>query len=243
MSDVPYDISIRDGDSILPEFENPNASTKHMLHQLASVNAGEPILHGSKQFTRPRNAVLVMISVINKGDNRPKSALRLISRCFSLGVFVLGTATFASAQLVALPVAVLVLTLILAAALFARAITGWIVAAVNKTEPLIHVIVNTTQEAQCLIGRILSLDEYDSQRTEENKSRKIQIELDGYVYMKQRRVSSRSCWYLRILGVLAEPFDLRTVSQSKPYTQAVNIETGNSEVELGLLRAQTLGQH
>ncbi|KAG8532557.1 uncharacterized protein KY384_002434 [Bacidia gigantensis] len=243
VSDVPYDISIQDGDSILPKLEDSNASAKQVLHQLASVKAGEAILHGSKQFTRPRNAILVMISVISKGDHRSKSVLRLISKCFSIGVFVFGTATFASAQLIALPVATLVLILILAAALFARAITGWIVAGVNTTEPLIHVIVNTTQEAQCLIGRILSLDEYDSQKTEENKSGKIQVELGGHVFVKQRRVGSRSRWYLRILGVLAEPFDLRKVNQSDPHLKTVPAETGNSEVELGLLREQTLGQH
>lgn len=243
MSDVPYDVTIREGDSILPKFEDSNASAKQVLHQLASVKAGEAILHGSKQFTRPRNAILVMISVASKGDNRSRSFLRLISKCFSIGVFVFGTATFASAQLIALPVATLALTLILAAALVARAITGWIVAGVNKAEPLIHVIVNTTQEAQSLIGRILSIDDYDGRNTEENKSRKVQVELGGHVFVEQRRVGARSRWYLRILGVLAEPFDLRKVNQSGPDLRAVHAKTGTSEIELGLLREQTFGQH
>lgn len=243
MSDVPYDISIRDGDDILPQFADSNASAKQVLHQISSVKAGEMIIHGSKQLTRPRNAILIIISVAGRGDDQIKSFLRLISRGFSLGVFVFGTATFASAQLIALPIAVLAMTLILFAALFSRAITGWIVAGVNKTEPLIHVIVNTTQEAQSLIGRILSLDDQNSQDSEENVSRKIQVELNGHIFVKQRRVGFRSRWYLRFLGILAEPFDLRKVDQSNPHHEAVKDNTRSSEVELGLLRDQRFGQH
>ena len=236
VSDIPYDVSIREGDSILPKLENPAASAKQVLYQLASLRAGTATLHGSKQYTRPRNAVLVMVSVASHGQNRAKSLLRLGSKCVSITVFVVGTAIFASAQLLALPVAVMVLTLILAAGVFARAITGWIVSGINKTEPLIHVIVNTTQEAQHVIARILSIDKYGDQATDEAKVRKIQVELGGHVFVNQRRVGTRSGWYLQALGVLAEPFDLRKVDHAKVFPNAMQGSTDHSEFELGLLR-------
>ena len=184
-----------------------------------------------------------MISVAAKREDRSKSFLRLGSKSLSLGGFVFGTATFAAARLIALHVAVLVMTLILAAALFARGIAGWIVAGVNKTEPRIHVIVDTTQEAQRLIDRILSLDECGSQVTGENQHRKVHMELAGHVFVKQHRVGSRSCWHLWLLGVLAEPFDLRGVDQSRHHHRAASGGRGNSEIELGLLRADISRQH
>ncbi len=238
VSDVPYDVSIRSGDSILPKLENPNASASQVLHQLASLKAGTATLHGSKQYTRPRNAVLVMVSVVNRGQGRSRSLLRLFSKCASITTFIIGTALFASVQLLALPVAVMTLTLILAAGIFGRAITGWIVSGVNKTEPLIHVIVNTTQESQHVIARILSLDKYGSQATSGNEVRQIQVELGGHVFVNQRRVGHRSPWYLKTLGVLAEPFDLRKVDVSQNNSNVLQASTDESEVELGLMRGQ-----
>ncbi|KAL9636216.1 MAG: hypothetical protein Q9164_002957 [Protoblastenia rupestris] len=135
VSDIPYDVSIRNGDSILPKLKNPDASAHQVLHQLASLKAGTVTLRGSKQYTRPRNAVLVMVSVVNQGPDRYRSILRLVSKCTSIATFVTGTALFASVQLLALPVATMTLTLVLGAGVFGRAITGWIVSGVSKTEP------------------------------------------------------------------------------------------------------------
>lgn len=135
VSDIPYDVSIRNGDSILPKLENPDASAHQVLHQLASLKAGTVTLQGSKQYTRPRNAVLVMVSVVIQGQDRYRSIFRLLSKCISIATYVTGTALFASVQLLALPVAGMTLTLILAAGVFGRAITGWIVSGVSKTEP------------------------------------------------------------------------------------------------------------
>ena len=236
MSDVPYDVNIRGGDSILPKLEYPNAKANQVLRQLASLKAGTATLRGSKQYTRPRNAVLVMVSVAVQGQDRYRSLLRLVSKCASITAFVTGTALFASVQLLALPVAVMTLTLILAAGVFGRAITGWIVSGVSRTEPLIHVIVNTTQEAQHVIARVLSLDKYGSQETGGGEVRKIQVELGGHVFVSQRRVGRRSPWYLRTLGVLAEPFDLRKVHHSETSSNAIQASTDQSEVELGLMR-------
>ncbi|KAL8992891.1 MAG: hypothetical protein Q9169_006756 [Polycauliona sp. 2 TL-2023] len=218
VSDVPYDVRVRGGDSIITKLDKPEDSVTRVLQGLASLKAGTATIQGSRQHTRPRNAVLVVISVVGHGDQRIRSLLRLLSKCTSIATFVVGTALFASVQLLALPMAVFVLTLVLAAGVYGRAITGWIVQGVSKTEPLIHVIVNSTHEAQIVIREILSLDEYDSEDKEdpdETETRKLQVELHGHVFVKQRRVAHRTPWNIRTWGVLARPFDLRNVDMGK----------------------------
>ncbi|KAL8800848.1 MAG: hypothetical protein Q9182_004868 [Xanthomendoza sp. 2 TL-2023] len=242
VSDIPYDVKVRGGDSITAKLDKPEQSVDRVLQALASLKAGTATVQGSRQYTRPRNAVLVVISVVNHGDQQIRSLLRLLSKCTSIATFVSGTALFASVQLLALPIAVMVLTLVLAAGVYGRAITSWIVQGVSKTEPLIHVIVNSTQEAQHVIARILSLDEYGTEDIEfpnESEVRSLQVELHGHVFVKRRRIAHRTPWYLRTLGVLAQPFDLRNVDISKMSTRG-EVQEGTppsqSELELGLLR-------
>ncbi|KAL8769229.1 MAG: hypothetical protein Q9209_004730 [Squamulea sp. 1 TL-2023] len=218
VSDVPYDIRVRGGDSIVTKLSTVEDSVSDVLDGLASLKAGTVTIQGSRQYTRPRNAVLVVISVVSHGDQPIRSLLRLLSKCTSIATFVTGTALFASVQLLALPMAVFILTLVLAAGVYGRAITGWIVQGVSKTEPLIHVIVNSTQEAQHVIARILSLDEYgteDSEYPDETVTRKLQAELHGHIFVKQRRVAHRSKWNLKTWGVLARPYDLRDADMNK----------------------------
>lgn len=236
MSDIPYEVNIQGGDNILPQLENPDATAKKVLNQLASLRAGTATLRGSKQYTRPRNAVLVMVSVAIQSQGRIRPLAQLVCKCLSVATFVTTTTFFASVQLLALPVAIMTLTLILAAGVFGRAITGWIVSSISKTEPLIHVVVDTSQEAQHVIAQVLSLDNYGSQEKGGNEVRKIQVELDGHVFVSQRRVGGRSRWWLKTLGVLANPFDLRQVDCSETSPNAFQAGTDPSEVERGLMR-------
>ncbi len=76
----------------------------------------------------------------------------------SIGVFVTGTAFFTAVQLLALPMAVMVLTFTLAAGVFGRGFANWIVTRVDGEEPLIHIIVKDAREAHQVISRILELD-------------------------------------------------------------------------------------
>lgn len=228
-------MTTRNGDSIIIELEKPHKSVTHVLRQLGSLRAGTPTFRSSQQHIRPRNAVLVMVSVISNGNPCLGPALRLFSKCASIATFVMGTAFFTSTQLLALPVAVMTLTLVLGAGVFSRAIAGWIVHGVNKTEPMLHVIVNSTQEAQHVIARILSLNKYAGIQAHGDEMRKIQVEIDGHVFVKQRRVAYRTPWYLRTLGVLAEPFDLRKVGVWEPARKGSQ-NTSLEEIELGLLR-------
>ena len=249
VSDVPYDVRVRGGDSIIAKLDKPEDSASAVLESLASVKAGSATIQGSRQHTRPRNAVLVVISVVGHGDQRIRSLLRLLSKCTSIATFVSGTALFASVQLLALPMAVFILTLVLAAGVYGRAITGWIVQGVSKTEPLIHVIVNSTHEAQIVIREILSLDEYgteDKEDPNETEIRKLQVELHGHVFVKQRRVAHRTPWNLRTWGVLARPYDLRNVDMRKEQRRVDGGEDEGStppsqsdvELENGLLKEE-----
>ncbi|KAL9608031.1 MAG: hypothetical protein Q9167_007110 [Letrouitia subvulpina] len=205
VSDIPYDVTIQNGDNIVTMLEKPSGSVSYVLRQLGNLKAGTAIFHRSQQYTKPRNAVLVMVSVINNGEERIRSLLRLFTKSISIATFVAGTALFASVQLLALPVAVMTLTLVLAAGVYSRAITGWIVSGVNKTEPMLHHI----------IALILSLDVHFGQQESEDHVRKIQAEIEGHVFVEGRRVAYRSPWHLRLWGVLAEPFDLREVDMSE----------------------------
>ncbi|KAL8713107.1 MAG: hypothetical protein Q9220_002628 [cf. Caloplaca sp. 1 TL-2023] len=236
VSDIPYDAKVRGGDDIVTPFQKPANSVGQVLHQLASVKAGTVTLYGSKQKTQPRNSVLIVVSVINYGDQRIGSFFRLLSKCTSIATFIVGTALFASVQLLALPMAVLTLTLVLAAGVFGRAIIGWIVVGVSKTEPLLHVIVNSTHEAQKVIKRILELDTYGVEEPEGHETRRLQIELNGHIFVNQRRVGHRSPWLLRSLGVLAQPFDLRKLDRPPPSDIYEKEITPPNELELGLLR-------
>ncbi|KAL8870544.1 MAG: hypothetical protein Q9174_003439 [Haloplaca sp. 1 TL-2023] len=222
VSDVPYDMTVRGGDKIVSKLEKPHSSVKHVLQQLASLKAGSAYFSGSQQYTKPRNAVLVMVSVINDGKERVGPLLRLFTKCNSIATFVVGTALFASVQLLALPVAVMTLTLVLAAGVFSRAITGWIVSG-----------------AQHVIARILSLDEASGVRVNGDEYRKIQVEIGGHVFVEQRRVAYRTPWHVRLLGVLSEPFDLRKIDMSEVVRKDYKESEGSSQpgdLEYGLLR-------
>jgi hypothetical protein len=145
-----------------------------------------------------------MVSIV--GNGKFASLWRLLSKSISIAVFVTGTAMFASVTLVSLPMAVMVLTLVLSAGVFSRAIAGWLVRRVSEKEPMIHVIVNSEDEANHAICRILKIEIANGPD--------IQVEINGHVFVNGRRVASRSPWHVAILGVLANPYDLRRADSS-----------------------------
>ena len=218
VSRVPYEIALSKGESILSSVRqdasvsvaNSTAASDdaasdvesetvgRQLTQLYTIPAAKVTFLGSTQFTETRNAVLVMISVV--GSTPFASFWRLLSKSVSIAVFITGTALFASATLVSLPMAVMALTLVLSAGVFGRAIAGWMVRRVADEEPMIHVIVNTRDEANGSICQILKLHWADRAY--------VQVEIDGHVFVNGRRVGRRTKWHVAILGVLAKPYDL-----------------------------------
>lgn len=205
VSSLPYDAKTSGGQSITECFSDSTASENVglALRQLKTLRPASLNVYGSTLRTRSRNSVMVMVSVV--GGNTGDSIWRLLSKTLNVAVFVLGTAIFASATLLSLVMAIVVLTLTLSAGVFGRAIAGWIVGQVSGTEPMIHVISGTEPEAYQAITKILCLGSKD--RTP------YQVEINGHIFINKRRVASRSKLKVAILGVLAEPYDVTKAYQ------------------------------
>lgn len=192
---MPYDVEILGGQSVTDYFSHGTAS-EDALRQLKELKALKPAkinFLGSSLQTDARNSVMVMVSIV--GQRKWDPIWQRLSRVFSMAVFVTGTAFFASAALLSLIMAVVVLSLTLAAGIFGRAIASWIVSHVASTEPMIHIISNTEEEAYQAIAEILSL-------------KSTQVEINGHILINERRVATRSWIKVAMLGVLAEPYDI-----------------------------------
>ncbi len=229
MSDVPYDITVSGGEDITKKLEHAGTLEEaaisseesiglaigSALKQLNTVQAGMLHVNGSLEHTSPRNSLLIMVSVIGTGGKRRiNSFWRLLSKSTSIAVFVTGTALFASAQLVALPMAVMALTLLLAAAVFGRAIASYITLTVGRSEPMIHVMVNSVSEANQLVAKIMLISR-NRQRFSEHPARAIQVEVDGHIFVDCKRVAKRSRWHVNFLGIMAKPFDLAKLVRNR----------------------------
>ena len=146
---------------------------------------------------------MVMVSVV--GENTGDNIWRLLSKTLSVAAFVTGTAVFASVTLLSLIMATVVVTLTLAAGFFGRAIAGWIVGRVSGTEPMIHIISGNEQEAYQAITEVLCL--------KSNDGTPFQVEINGHIFINERRVASRSPFKVAMLGVLAESYDVTQAHQ------------------------------
>lgn len=191
-------------------------SVSRSLQRLGRLRAGRVLFRGSKVKTQAVNTVIIMVSVVAH-DNPLSSVKRLFTKMSSIGVFVTGTAFFAAVQLLALPMAVMVLTFILSAGVFGRGFANWIVTRIDREEPLIHIIVKDTKEAHQVISRVLELDHQnppeESEEEGEKSGRLVQVEIGGHIFIKHRRVAHRSPWHVRMWGIMANPYDLRKVGE------------------------------
>ena len=216
VSDVPYNVEIKDGDDIMEQLPANEDKVSRSLSRLSRLQAATVLIRGSRVQTRAVNTVMIMVSVV--ATEKPLGSLRrLMTKMSSIGVFVTGTAFFAAVQLLALPMAILVLTLILAAGVFGRGFANWIVTRIDQEEPLVHIIVKDTQEAHTVISKILELDSrgglVETDLAEEGRKggRLLQVEIGGHVFIRRRRVAHRSSWHVKTWGIMASPFDLRKV--------------------------------
>ncbi|KAL9615812.1 MAG: hypothetical protein Q9160_009240 [Pyrenula sp. 1 TL-2023] len=202
-------IAVNGGESITTCFRASEAEENvgTSLHQLDTLRSATVTIEGSQQFTQSRNATFILVSIV--GDTRLRSLSRLISKASSIAVFVAGMATFASASLLSLVLVSGALTMILAAGVFGRAIAGWIVDMISKNEPMIHIIADSHKEAYRAVTEILTLRPTDGGH--------FQVLMDGHVFINERRDAQRTRWWVNLLGVLAEPFDLRRVHKDSPF--------------------------
>ena len=226
---MPYRVEIKDGDDIMDQLSTREESVTRSLHRLARLRAARVIHRGSTIKTQAVNTVIIMVSIVAH-DNPLSSVKRLFTKMSSIAVFVTGTAFFAAVQLLALPMAVMVLTFILAAGVFGRGFANWIVTRIDREEPLIHIIVKDSLEAHEVISAILELDHQIPElkvegeqedktdgeivEDEETINRLVQVEIGGHIFIKHRRVAYRSPWIVRIWGIMANPYDLRRLGEN-----------------------------
>ncbi|KAJ2993241.1 hypothetical protein NUW58_g1904 [Xylaria curta] len=199
LSDVPYTIRVTGGEDITKgrvksgkeeeEEEDEGKVIGRMLRQLKTVKAG-------------------VVEFID--SSIPTSPPKLY---FGHGVvFVTGTAFFASAQLVALPMAVMALTLLLAAGIFSRGIVGYICNTAEHAEPMTHVMVNSLSEAHKVVAAIMKIN-HDTGENGGVFPRAVQIEVDGHIFVDCRRIATRSRLYTSLFGIMAGPFDLGSLQR------------------------------
>lgn len=178
-----------------------SGSSTEILDALkAGINCkGQVIRDSGEPWSSSRVPFYVIISL--EGISGPHAALRVFSKAFAIGVFVTGTAIFASMQLVAMSIAMPVLSLVLAAGLFGRIIALWMVSEMMKTNPVLHRVVATRALAAEYIDRILSIDG-------------LVVDVMGHVIVNGRciqrhnQIFSLASW----LGLLAGPFDIRKLT-------------------------------
>lgn len=197
VSSLPYEVEILGGQPITDYFSN-SAASENALKQMKTLTPASMNFYGSSLSTRARNSVMVTVSIV--GQQRWEPIWQRLSKGLSVAVFVTGTAYFASVVLLSLIMSVVVLTLTLAAGIFGRAIASWIVSHVARTEPMIHIISRTKEEAYQAIAEIISL--------KSNDGSPFQVEINGHILINERRVATRSWLKVAIFGVLAEPYDI-----------------------------------
>ena len=152
LSDVPFDKS-----GITPTvqvFEEvplvPRTTSGGPTEILDALKAGfnckgQVARDSNEPWSSSRVPFYVIISL--EGNSGPHAALRVFSKAFAIGVFVTGTAIFASAQLIALSMAVAVPCLVLGAGVFGRVIGLWMVSEMMKTKPILYRVVKSREDA------------------------------------------------------------------------------------------------
>ena len=156
---------------------------------------GQVVGDSNEQWSSSHVPFYVIISV--EGISGSHAALRVFSKALAVGVFVTGTAIFASTQLTAMTIAMPVLSLVLAAGVFGRVIALWMISEMMKTKPVLHRVVKSRGLAAEHIDRILNIDG-------------LVVDIMGHVIVNGRciqrhnQIFSLASW----MGLLAGPFDI-----------------------------------
>ncbi|KAI1382380.1 hypothetical protein F4677DRAFT_24702 [Hypoxylon crocopeplum] len=149
-----------------------------------------------RAWAASRQSILVIIS--QAGVTHSHAALRVVSKAISVGVFAAGTATFASASLITMSVALTTLCLVLGAGVFGRVASMWMVSEMMKERPVIHRVVRKEEEADDFMYEILNTEG-------------LMFELLGHVFINRKCVKRYNRWFnwANIFGILVSPFNLK----------------------------------
>lgn len=172
-------------------------------------------------------AFYVLLSV--KGIATWHEALRTVSRVLSVGALAFGTGLFASATLVTIEPALIVLLLVLGSCIMGRATAMYMASEMIRNKPVIHRVVRSRAEAGTYLEAIL-------------RQPGVACEVLGHVIVQGRCVKKfwTRYWWLRWtgpLGILAPPFDLRRLAtrgsgfvRSRPDTASEYLMQQSGEV-------------
>jgi hypothetical protein len=207
VSDVPYEITLERGDSVL------HLGIANDLRQLPTLRFARVRFADRQIFTNPRQSMVITVSVVGVNNTATRAILRLCSKALNIGVFIMGTFMFASVTLVPVPMALLLLVVLLSASIFGRAIVGWLVRVVSSSDPFIHVITEDEMAANHAVKAIFGTRFEDF--GEAPAARKVQVEFEGHIFVDGRRVFRRSPWYVHILGVMSKPWNLLSLKQGQ----------------------------
>ncbi|ROW14965.1 hypothetical protein VPNG_03441 [Cytospora leucostoma] len=167
----------------------------------ANPNTSQRILiSNSEATTYSRTCFYVVISV--QGISTLHAIAQILSKGASVAVFAFGTALFASATMLSISVALMVLCLLLPSGVAGRVVAMWIVSQVSRqNKPILHKMVKSKAEAAKYFHAIAKQD--------------IQMEAMGHVILDGYIVKSRSKWFsaATYIGLLATPYDVIALAE------------------------------
>jgi hypothetical protein len=154
---------------------------------------GRVTMSRDQAWSASRHSFYVILSVAGIGHGH--ATLRVISKAISVGVFAAGTATFASATLLTISIALTTLCLILGAGVFGRVASLWMASKFMEEQPIIQRTVKNQDEANRFIMTMLEIPG-------------LTFELKGHVFLNGRCIYRYNPWlrWSAIFGILTEPF-------------------------------------
>jgi hypothetical protein len=237
VSDLRNDYGVQGGRSFLLDADVDGKVTKAEtitanLKQLGTLEPGTLNIVGSYEPTTARNRLLILITIARDGRDTggPKTsiaryAIQVFLKLGAITIYVFATSLFAAVLLLALPMAQMILMLIVGSGVLGRVLVGNIVSAVKRQASFLHIVAHSEQEAAGFVARI-----FEDQKSSRGNRTKFQIEIDGHVFVDQVRIKSRSAWPVRLLGVLARPYDL--TGSRKGYVPVDRKTMGDEVIEM-----------
>ncbi|KAH8758661.1 hypothetical protein F5882DRAFT_480084 [Hyaloscypha sp. PMI_1271] len=86
------------------------------------------------------------------------ASLRVFSKAFSVGVYAVETALFASAQFISITIALMTLCIVLGTAVFSRVLSLWMAKSLMNNDPIVHKIVKDDASASKELDTIFAIE-------------------------------------------------------------------------------------
>ena len=172
------------------------------------------------------NRLMVLISIARDShkdgpqtSNR-RFALQIFPNLVSIIIFVFASSIFAAVTLLALPMAQMILVLVVGSAIISRALVRRIVLSIQKQRKFLCIIVTTEAEAEEVLAVVFSLQRSDAFTH--------QIEINGNIFIDGVRITSRTSWTRRVLGLMAHPHDMERIRDSDRALKSAHHDTSGT---------------